>query len=363
MWREDQVVWPPYWTPAPLPNTQDDLPLAATLNKDENNPQKDSPLFRLSPEIRVRIYDLALQTVCDQDRAFGDRNLFKRPNLTGPRRIYTALSRTCRAVYAETWALPLINTSLVIHEGSDEDRPPNRPHSVMSSNQRLFYLQAWQLLLVGGVDMTFQQIRLENGGIEEWLRRLHHARGHAREIMRHVASEKYPGSQSIKDFVENSLIGVRIRALTVRVNRRDWWNWTNDPSTNSPEQRASRKRMIRVLQPNTPHDFGPYADDDAEPLLVQDCILSFVLETFGPKAEELDYTVNQAKDWVFAIPSLSQEGQNMHVLGWDGQVRNESWERAVNEPHIAWLRKPVYSAIRNRIEVRVIRFIPKLVQD
>ncbi|CAH0051461.1 unnamed protein product [Clonostachys solani] len=363
MWGTDKVVWPPYWTPMPLPDTQDDLPLAATFKEDEKNPQKDSPLFRLSPEIRARIYDLALQTICDQDRTFRDGSLFKRPSLTGPRRIYTALLRTCRAVYAETWALPLLNTSLVIHEGSDEDRPPSRSGSDMCPNQQLFYLQAWQLLLIGGVDMTFQQMRLENGGIEQWLRRLHHARGHARELMRRVASEKHPGSQSIKDFVENSLIGVRIRSLTVRVNRRDWWNWTNDPSTYSAEDLASRERMIRVVQPNTPHDFGPYPDDDSEPLLGEDCTLSFVLETFGPKAEELDYTVNQARDWVFGTLSLSQEGQNKRVLGWDGQVRNESWERAVNGPHIAWLRKPIYSAIRNRIEVRVIRFIPTLLQD
>lgn len=69
-------------------------------------PQDQSPLFRyFPPEVRSRIWAFTLAIAPDTDPAwqYDLATPYIRPGYTAPRRVYTDLLQTCRAVFEECW--------------------------------------------------------------------------------------------------------------------------------------------------------------------------------------------------------------------------------------------------------------------
>src|SRR5215469_12343860 len=106
---------------------QKPAPLFKMLQKLQSipcNPQLQSPLFnKIPPEIRNHIFAFVL---AEQDRAaIPDYCYWYRPDYTHHRYIDTALLRTCRKIWLETYALPRINMTERIWLGW-QSRQPSR---------------------------------------------------------------------------------------------------------------------------------------------------------------------------------------------------------------------------------------------
>lgn len=91
---------------------QKPCPLLKMLQKLQNvpcNPQLQSPLFnKIPPEIRNHIFAYVLAEQ-DSAEAIPESSYIYRPEYTCYRYIDTALLRTCRKIWLETYALPRIN--------------------------------------------------------------------------------------------------------------------------------------------------------------------------------------------------------------------------------------------------------------
>ncbi|KAL3465237.1 hypothetical protein BJX64DRAFT_253436 [Aspergillus heterothallicus] len=73
------------------------------------SPQPTSPLFTtLPPELRHEIFTYALTSTEDTDpaRAYSKETYWTRPGYSAPRKTHTALLRTCKLAYAESWFMP-----------------------------------------------------------------------------------------------------------------------------------------------------------------------------------------------------------------------------------------------------------------
>lgn len=383
MWKVEQVVWPSPWTAVPPKHTGDQhrwhhypmqwLPVAAFIGDAHIRPQTESPLFRLPRELRDRIWSLALSTYCDEEKPYPRKIQVWRPDLTGPRRLDTALLETCRAVYMETWDRPIRQTTLVIHEGSEEDRPPpglGRIHTRPS--EWSFFLPAWQLLLLRHVDLTFQQIAMTAGrsGIEDWIARVTDAKRGARRIMRRIApmvdekNGKAGHSPVAVNFVENVLLPAAnrgLKSLIVRVNRMDWWTWTDEPVTDKDLEDALTKGKVLNL-PKPMLIFHPKSSEEADPdmlgLPADDFEFTLVLETWGGKLNQLNRVIDYAKEWTFNIPLRGDEGRGDPLntarrdLVWDGQILDRSWlmQGRAGMMRAAWIPKETH------IHARVIKY-------
>jgi hypothetical protein len=278
---------------------------------------------------------MALETYPDPTKPYPTRGTLWRPNMSGPRRIDTSLLQACRAVYIETWALPVMQTTLVIHEGSAEDLPQpklqRQERLYRRAGQPIFFLQAWQVLLLRHIEVTFQQIRLEDNGLEDWLCRVDGARRQSRSLVRELADEAQAAGDdgAAKDFVETSLLGVEIRSLTMRMNRRDWWTWTNSPPPPDADLdwEAKRGYILRLQRPVSPHAVSTHGSEHEEDMkfLSDDLTFTLTLDTFGPKLNQLMRVIEVAKEWTFET-SLQQPGSGgaNRLMVWDGHIGDQS---------------------------------------
>ncbi|KAF4987108.1 hypothetical protein FDECE_15591 [Fusarium decemcellulare] len=378
MWDVQRLLWPtPYWQESPPPTVPDDdpdlhtllagqelptdweedeialedihrlppqtLPLIVSLIEANINPQPECPLFRLPREIRLTIWELATATVCDPDRPYDPRHFLWRPDNTGPRRVDRTLLRACRAIYAETWDLPLKQTPIVIHDGSESDRPRSRIYYPFVRGQALFYLQAWQILLIQHVEMTFSQNRLGGRAIQEWVKVIAKARLIAKEIIKGLTQD-LKGNPNAGVLAQIPQRG--ITSLVVKVNRRDWWTWTEAPDSqiddNNPASGPPRLRLERHGLVGWTHQQDLFAGDFA---------FTLMMETFGAKREQLERVVDEAKQLTWCTGSSRQ-------LVWDGVVRDLSWDR-VSDEVCAWLKKEPWKKTARRIEVRAVRYVLK----
>jgi hypothetical protein len=318
------------------------LPLRAWLHESFANPQAASPFFRLPRELRDKIYSLVLSTLCDEDSPYPRSSQVWRPDLTGRRFIpATALLRTCRLVYMETWDRPVLETTLVIHEGSHEDRPrPKARHYHIKPARFFFHFQSWHCLLLQRMDLTFQQIRLEGNGLEEWIKRIEFSKRHARRMMKALAEqadariEKNGGQARVMKFVQSYLMPLPVRSIAIRINRMDWWRWSDKPIPEGDELDAAIAdgNVLRLLKPEL--IFQPRLQGEILILPADDFELKLILETWGPKVPQLDHVVANATSFTFQIPTAraredSGEGEDSigeRMLTWDGNLVHLEWK-------------------------------------
>ncbi|KAL2833952.1 hypothetical protein BJY01DRAFT_89726 [Aspergillus pseudoustus] len=90
------------------------------------SPQSHSPLFTtLPPELRHQIFTYALSSSEDDDpaRAYSRETYWTRPGQAAPRKIHTALLRTCKLAYTEAWFMPFALAEHVFYLTASERAP------------------------------------------------------------------------------------------------------------------------------------------------------------------------------------------------------------------------------------------------
>lgn len=169
-------------------------------------PQTSSPLFRVIPaEIRSQIFSLALADYPDpsKDRAYQADSIFARPSYFAPRRSDTALLRTCRAIYRETWPLPFALKEQT-HWITSQNRAP--PEYTAQGRGDSYYQE--------NLEATLEHIAQHYGQDVE----IDHLRVFAQ--MWKLESDHL--------YVMLSTPRLLPRRLTITIRHTDWWWWEQD---------------------------------------------------------------------------------------------------------------------------------------
>lgn len=381
-------------------------PLAWNIENEPLMNQAQSPLFQLPRELRDLVFEYAL-TDCKLDswenklRRNESRFKFKPMNLLY-HDIAIDLLRTCRAVYFETWTLPLSLNPYVIYD----------LHGPRRSGMSLDRILPWQLALVGSLDITISQTALEGNTLLNYLhrnktwqaserhkgvyfaprcykttRRVHAMSEYTssfnfailpadksapRHFLSHVLGthDLYPGdAEPPWSSAMRVMMAKPLTSLTLRLQHTDWWTWTDhpdsldrrhylglDPSvgdgsaepgrrpTATSMQLLASQRRDSNLHPNPPLETGWLQTIAALPDLQQ---LELVLETFKEKEKQLDVVVDCAKTWVFPITGEKWE------LVWDGKVGMSSWSIEMGkEKGTKWFDKASVFVVRRMRFVR-----------
>lgn len=396
-------------------------PLAWNLEKEHVMTQVNCPLYTIIPkELRDLIWEFALKdcTSNPPDRepnrpnpltftwAQGARNY--RASGLYPSDIAVNLLQTCRAVYLETYTLPLsLNPYIIL----------NLSHAVKTN------LLPWQFAYIQGLDITLQQTALEGTVLLDYVLR----RGFWCPLARHkgvyVAPQRYYVSKKgpprdpkhlrssphfmlvdadkdvptkrLTDALKDSsprwspppgvwptvmrvTLARPLVHLTLRLRHRDWWTWTDDPNSvegdkqlgldpavgdgsSDPNLRPTSDRMRLLADErragrlpnalnNTDHrsDWGHTVIGRLPDLKT----LELVLETFADKKSQLENVIECAKTWRFPIDGTRYE------LLWDGQVEKSSWSKAPEDSSGTEQHAPWYSKCTD-FEVRIVRFTRK----
>ena len=370
--------------------------------------QVNCPLYTTIPkELRDLIWEFAL-TDCTSNPPDRGRNQ-QDPNRSSglyPSDIAFSLLQTCRAVYLETYTLPL---SLNPYTTLD-----------LSSNAVTKSLLPWQFAYIQGLDITLPQIALEGNSLSDYIVR----KGVWCPVARHkgvyVAPLSYKVSPerpridskhlqpSVSFMLLNADIDVPTKRLTdalrdasprwhhrsgsnapqstamrvtlarplthltLRLKHTDWWTWTDAPNSieghrqlgldpavgdgsAKPDLRPTSDRMRHFADerragrnPAT----GSHQSGWGSALIGQlpDLkTLELVLETFSRKQTQLENVIECAKTWRFPIDGTQFE------LVWDGQVEKKSWSKPRGFSPGSIQYGPWYTNCTN-YEVRIVRF-------
>ncbi|KAH7390837.1 hypothetical protein DE146DRAFT_791052 [Phaeosphaeria sp. MPI-PUGE-AT-0046c] len=265
-------------------------PLAWNIEHELVRTQNQCSLFTLLPkEIRELVFEFALidgkgQSLDSLIKRNVSRLSIRIPNQNATNDIAINLLRTCRAVYMETWTLPLSLNPYIVYD----------LHPPAKMGMKLHELLPWQFALISSLDITLQQAALEGPTLQKYL----HRNKTWRPIERHngaymvrrgplrrercLAPRRFktlrgpramteypesfnfcliPTSTAYKDTTTSTeprhflsyLLGHRVRPaldlappwpsamrvmlasplthLTLRIQHSDWWTWTDDPSS------------------------------------------------------------------------------------------------------------------------------------
>ena len=172
----------------------------------------------------------------------------------------------------------------------------------------------------------------------------------------------------------------RITRLTIRMNRTDWWSWSNEPSqsdADSPDRtlrlepfinhtksdRNSRAMLEGWTKRATGIKYPDFDLDDFEKqgrwgAQIQEFwpdlqILELVLETFAAKTKQLARVVECAKLWTFPV-------SERYELRWNSEEHTTEWQGAAlysYEPMALWaIKHPVETGASRK------RYVPSLIQ-
>lgn len=314
--------------------------------------------------------------------------------------IATNLLCTCRAIYLETWTLPLSQNPYIVYDFQKRG----------DAGIKLAELLPWQLALIQSLDITLQQTALEGGMLHNYI---HHDKSwqpeerhkgvyvaprsykldrgtpramvwfpdsfnHAlvpgdKEYPRHFLShalgnhigrlEHYPhGNQPLWSSAMRVMLARPITHLTLRIQHQDWWTWTDDP--NSPDElqhlgldpSVGNGRALPLLRPTATRmralaecrragrhpEIQPGVGWASAITSMPDLrSLELVLETFAEKNRQLDNIIEAAKTWTFPLTGTQYE------LIWDEEVGMSSWSIGGNEQGKKWYDRANAFEVRN----------------
>ena len=161
-------------------------------------PQTQSPLFSsIPPEIRNRIFSLALAEYEDLSAAYPETTCYRRPDYTAPRRTSTTLLRTCQLIYREAWFRPFTSATATLWLGA-EDRRPSHVTTIdaLAAAGALVSRVHGEPVQIDGVHVFAQLYKLED---PQQLNRVFDAVRHAPP-----------------------------RTFTITIRHTDWWWWESD---------------------------------------------------------------------------------------------------------------------------------------
>ncbi|KAL9061143.1 MAG: hypothetical protein Q9162_000288 [Coniocarpon cinnabarinum] len=276
--------------------------------------------------------------------------------------------------------MPVASNTVSVFDGDVKDRPP-QPYPLHSHVYGIYNslrMRPWQFAAITSVELTLQQNNLEGGALERCSRNLGvQARENGcqfegtlngeypktrqltedeREMFRTVPRMPFLGSTLS---LERICIGAPITHLTIRLNRTDWWTWTDHPEAHDVKKKLRLEPMINHTQP--PHndmamDQGREARrKGAEPEFPLDNFekdgrwgpqiaefwpnlqtLELVFETFRAKEAQLDDVISAAKLWKFPM-------QGNAVLECSGDPTLLHWQGAGHygyEHEAPWVLRP-----------------------
>ncbi|KAH7079995.1 hypothetical protein BKA63DRAFT_463978 [Paraphoma chrysanthemicola] len=395
-------------------------PLAWNIENDPVRNQVQCPLFFTLPkELRDIVFEYAL-TDCKSHsiETLALRNpgrLRIRPSKTSTNDIAVNLLRTCRAVYLETWTLPLSLNPYIIYDL----HAPNR------LGVQLDNLLPWQIALIQSLDITLPQVALEGTTLHDHLHRRSTWQPEERHKGVYVVPRRYRTHRGPRSMVEfpasfnfsmlpadpsesrhylSHILGKHPRypddlpppwssamrvmrarplmQLTLRLLHGDWWTWTDHPSSTDalqhlgldptvgdgrahPDMRPTAARMRALAesrraghQPEAPPGQGWLNTICDLPDLRR---LELVLETFAGKKQQLDNVIEAAKTWKFPVKCTPYE------LAWDGEVEMSSWSFGISggdtnqQSTRPGPNQPAWHTNANAFEVRIIRFVKRRV--
>ncbi|ETS74757.1 hypothetical protein PFICI_13241 [Pestalotiopsis fici W106-1] len=320
------------------------------LGKEAVNPQTDSPLYnRIPSEIRIHIFEYALTDygrpphghdmndgfhirhdhapgfVPDMDtgaprtdfatiiqhrpasqstlgfRTASPEFLWERPGHPAYTRTDTALLLSCRRVYSETHAMPLMLKEHAFAFGSGQ-KIGGRPSCSYSDYFSKFLGRSSSILGTKQYQLV-RRVRIFASSILLWT--------FPRNIFNTV----------LKDF---GALQVPIEHLRITIRRSSWRFWReNGPYVISPFRRISKSTNMKELMAERTGDM--VIDDRAWGMAFQHLpnikSVTIEFEVTEDKREELEAIVDWAKTWKFPLSGdrhLSAEEQRIERMSWQG---------------------------------------------
>ncbi|KAJ4292799.1 hypothetical protein N0V90_009462 [Kalmusia sp. IMI 367209] len=244
--------------------------------------QKQSPLYAVLPkEIRDLVWEYALAD--DGAPSADSDNGFRRERGIGAAVAKVdsacALLQTCKAVYLETYRLPMLLNGYLAYRinnfrGGYRIYSPSRPD--------LEHIAPWQYALINRVDLSLQQVSVEDDDLrrelENWKPALRHSGSYVAPRFYSISRPKHRAEGEVaahnfalttppknatgglKDgdkvtlrryeyqiidsndaeldggrvqitgsFTARAMVARPLTHLTLRISRTDWWTWTDDP--------------------------------------------------------------------------------------------------------------------------------------
>ncbi|KAL8689493.1 MAG: hypothetical protein Q9224_004629, partial [Gallowayella concinna] len=253
------------------------------------NPQWNSLLFKLPPELRNYIYQLALTAYEDQDRPYQPNAYYYRPGFTCALRIDTNLLLTCRRISFETTKIPAsINEQIFWYYRE----PPRISNGHLSTHDRLSSVLRHQNLKT--IHIFTQQLWLEGRGFANFTTLWKYA---------------YPTT------------------LIVTVRHSDWWWWEEEaPLTLDPKQEGQAS-VANHSRPSDPFHSKSWGNQFRNVRSLQK--LQMELETVEKKKRELDEIVERAEGWEFPLDRgfLRLNKSKTRRTGWTGAMLDTVNER------------------------------------
>lgn len=376
-------------------------PLAFQISSSSSSsidPQLSSPLFSVIPqEIRDQIFEYALTAYPDPTRPYAGNQRYARPGVAGHPRIATELLGTCKAVYLETYQLPITLNPVIVYHDESQFIPPHARRGML----RLRQLNSWQLSALHMLDMSLQQAHLERNALrdaaivlraeeryEKAMRGLPWNQRHAPDLTpsalpgtttpvsgveAQTVYHEPPGEQPEQNSRRSGLempsrdpnVPRVIDKLTLRLGRTEWWTWEDPPlpassathDTDHPQLALDpelgdgsvhrRPTTLLMLAETSKRRQGEW-QDWSDPQCWGAQVAAFkglkelvcIFETFAQKAAQLDTIVDCAKTWRFPMG-------DGYDLRWDGHsIEQTSWMGGDGygyEGRNQWLTEHVHS--------------------
>ena len=377
------------------------------------NRQSQSPLFSIIPEeIRLYIWTYALTAYEDPNRLYPKHLRCNRPGQGGALRIAKELLLTCKAIYLETYELPLLLNPISIYVGDRRDLPPGQSAGAAIIDK----IGNYQFAKIQWLELSLQQWRLESSTIRDYAGRVEAGRRYiegvvtdrnfrfdkkTQERQRRLAAyskHSLPATSANRSHArmqwfqspeEDEGFGRKelsrkfparpITRLTIRLGRTDWWTWGSspvsvaerlglDPWITAPSYKDMEYNAQLLREGQGKADTGPNdTRKDREKWGMQvGCfpdlkLFEFVFETFAQKLPQLDAVVECAKTWTFPLPEDFE-------LRWDGSVESSSWTGVAPKEYgyheqAPWLHREIDGTIdydkplEPKFEVRIVRFV------
>ena len=337
---------------------------ASILDHGQVDPQLESPIFaRLPLELREMIWDYALRKYQDTSEPFSRDVPFCRPGREGPVRIAVDLLSTCRAVYLETYTLPIRLNALTDANGDRHNTPPG--YDFMGF-QILSRLALWQFVNLSALDLTMLQPGLENEDLKERLDWLKMVENDLMDKADRVPDEDLLFGPSTTDAIINHTYHGApsfITHLTIRLGRNEWRDWSADPLRPTdighlaldpafPNPRLTQHRlttvsaMVEAAEQRRQGTFEGQIETESWGYQISRLKnlkeLELILETFPNKKAQIDKVVECAKSWRFDMhEGYELKFAEVESTTLEGYGRYDSERQKLWANSIGWIEQPV----------------------
>ncbi|KAJ5494347.1 hypothetical protein N7463_010434 [Penicillium fimorum] len=266
-----------------------------------------APIYGLPPEIRNRIYKLALESKDvlpgeNPHAIYQQNDFYYRPGYKQPKRIQTALLQTCQQIYREASLLPpAINEHTFWFY-----RSPPHVNDASSPVNYFRKMTPKQQAQVQHLHLFTQQYFLEDNN---W-------------------SQIWDGLALGND--KPGLRGecmITPKKMTITLRHTDWWFWENNDPLGIDPFRPGRTRAAQMGEAVSPEDAArSWGNRFSSIPCLEELVIEF--ETIMRKKDQLDAIIQQALEWKFPMQAdnglyLVADHKSKSVYTWAGAKEAE----------------------------------------